>query len=300
MSAFCVRGAPPSKKPREAQPTNYIKMTPDRISLQPVDNLTSLRFYKQVYLDGLKAPLDGMWEYGLIPQAQHLEIFLDGQSIGFVAVNDELVAMQCFIVPEAPLDVATIVKELRSQKVFDQAFAATLDPAFYAACLDIGGSFERHTLLYNYQSRSSEADRSTNLHSFRPISMEEADQTFDFQSTALSLPDAALPWLRGYITDLIEKQHLRVLTDANGTWIGTGEFRVSPTQRDIVDLGVIVSPEWRGQRFATNILKRLVTESIDRHMTPICSTTVDNPSSQKAIERAGFVCDHTIDKVQFD
>jgi len=69
--------------------------------LRPSNSLASLSFYKQAYLDGLKAPLDGMWDVGLVPQAQHHELFVEGQSVGFIAINDEHVAVQCFIGPHA-------------------------------------------------------------------------------------------------------------------------------------------------------------------------------------------------------
>jgi len=275
-------------------------MKPDRISLQPVHDLTSLSFYKQAFLDGLKAPLDGMWDIGLIPQAPHHELFVDGQSVGFIAINDEHVAVQCFIVPEAQHQAVEIVRTLRAKKVFDRAFAATLDPDFYRTCQDLGGSFEVHTLLYEQKGARQPCASTETVHTFRPVHPTEADQTFEFQRLALSLPDPALPWLRGYTTDLIQKQQLRVLLDAKGTWLGTGEFRISPTQLGVVDLGVIVSPEWRGKGYATDILNRLVQEAVEQNMTPICSTTMDNPSSQKAIERAGFSNTHHIDIVRFD
>ena len=81
--------------------------------------------------------------------------------------------------------------------------------------------------------------------------------------------------------------------------MGTGEARVSESQPPFVDLGVITVRRHRGRGVAPHVLGRLKQRCYERDLVPICSTTVENAGSRRAIAKAGFVSGHRILEVGF-
>ena len=59
------------------------------ISFHKCSDLSSLLDLKAHYLQSLVAPMDGMWEVGIINPSPHWEIRMDGEQAGYYAANDE-------------------------------------------------------------------------------------------------------------------------------------------------------------------------------------------------------------------
>jgi len=97
---------------------------------------------------------------------------------------------------------------------------------------------------------------------------------------------------------LIARGELFVLR-RDDRWIGFGECRKSDTQANVTDVGVLVHPEERGRKWASYILSLLVKAGRSDGAKIICSTTVENIASQKAILSAGFVSRNRILVVDF-
>ena len=74
---------------------------------------------------------------------------------------------------------------------------------------------------------------------------------------------------------------------------------MSESQPPFVDLGVITMRPHRGRGVAPHVLGRLKQSCYERELVPICSTTVENASSRRAIAKAGFVSRHRILEVGF-
>ena len=102
----------------------------------------------------------------------------------------------------------------------------------------------------------------------------------------------------GYVDNLISRKELFMVKDSN-TIITTGECRLSDTQLEYADVGVAVNKEHRKKGYATKMLLQLAKEAIMQKRKPICSTTIDNIGSQKAIEKAGFHCSNIIFDMEF-
>ena len=81
--------------------------------------------------------------------------------------------------------------------------------------------------------------------------------------------------------------------------IATSECRWSETQPKYADLGVIVNKKYQGQGIATQILQSQANRVLLANRKPICSTTIDNFASKKAIEKAGFYCSNIIFNINF-
>ena len=184
------------------------------------------------------------------------------------------------------------------QNNLTKAIASTIDPAFLSFCLYRQKKVDVHTYLYELHAPVQPAHAEAKNLDFRLIDASELDSTIAFQQICLGGEDDLSKWLRGYSANLIKRGELYVLYH-NGVKVGLGEFRKSDTQKGIVDLGMMVHPDHRRKGWATYILTLLCAESITQGLRAICSTTVENTGSQKAIERAGFVNRHCIMNITF-
>lgn len=81
--------------------------------------------------------------------------------------------------------------------------------------------------------------------------------------------------------------------------IATCECRMSDSQPSIGDIGIIVHQEFRNKGLATEMLKLQANSILKAGRKPICSTTLDNIASRKAIEKAGFHCSNIIFDIHF-
>jgi len=83
------------------------------------------------------------------------------------------------------------------------------------------------------------------------------------------------------------------------TIVATSECRMSDSQPEIADLGIIVNRDFQGRGLATRIMKIQVNRVLKLGRKPICSTTLDNIASRKAIEKSGFYCSNIIFDINF-
>lgn len=257
-----------------------------------------LQTMKRDYLDGLVAPMDGMWEAGFVGGAPHWEIRSGDDVAGYCAVTSEGVLLQFYV--RLPFIVASpgILNHVISERGVSKAVASTADPAFLSICLDRQKTVTVHTILYQMISKQPE-DRPLSVGiSFDPLEKAALEAAVAFQLSCLDDKDALANWLQSYSGRLIDREELLLLRRGD-EWLGLGEFRRSESQPGVVDLGMMVGPEHRRRGWGTTILSRLATMATAERLRPICSTTVDNQASQQAILRAGFVSCHRMMDVTF-
>ena len=132
--------------------------------------------------------------------------------------------------------------------------------------------------------------------SFDVVEASELEAIAELQRDSLDQDPG--DWLVGYLERLIGRRELYALRVEGEIW-GTGEARMSESQPPFVDLGVITMRPHRGRGVAPHVLGRLKQSCYERELVPICSTTVENASSRRAIAKAGFVSRHRILEVGF-
>jgi len=102
----------------------------------------------------------------------------------------------------------------------------------------------------------------------------------------------------GYTENLVNRKEIYFIKEDDEI-IATSECRWSDTQPEIADLGVIVNNKHQGKGIATQILQLQANSVLKAGRQPICSTTLDNIASRKAIERSGFYCSNIIFDLTF-
>ena len=247
---------------------------------------------KQDYLDGLVAPLDGMW-HSFIEAGQHYKIKENETAVGYCVVNEAAKLLQLVCKNENPEELFKLLVE---QLKLNGAVVATCEFETLSLCLDIHSSLRVNSWMYHLADVvAPHANRLFAGDHFRLLQSEDLQQAVDFCMTAI---DCERTWLESYYAGLIQREEL-FAGFQNGDLIAAGECRPSITQKPYADLGVVVHPEFRSQGIATEILTRLIAICHEKQLTPICSTTPENFGARRAIEKAGFVSQHRVLEIDF-
>lgn len=249
---------------------------------------------RAAYLATLSAPIDGMWET-FIGFADHWEIRRADERIGHFCLGEERRLLQFHVT--APYE--HLARDLFAQAVERSNAGGALVSSFepwLPLCLDGNRDVRVHSLLYHDHHRPEVPLVGFEELTFQTVEEPEREAVEGFVRRCS--PSDPGEWLSGYLECLVAQRALLALR-SGGALLGTGELRVSDSQPPYADLGVIVSPEHRGRGLAPHIL-RLLEERCDRaRLVPICSTTTDNTSAQRAIAKAGFVDRHRLLEVLF-
>jgi RimJ/RimL family protein N-acetyltransferase len=256
------------------------------------DDLADLR---RGYLASLVAPQDGMWE-SLAAMGRQLEIRTAGERAGYFSINGEGRLLQFHVA--APFESAA-VKLFAAVVARDEvkgAMVSTADPLFLGLCLDVQQELRVHTYLYRDHHRGEPALEQGTEASFDVVEAGELEAIAELQRESLDQDPG--DWLVSYLERLIGRRELHALR-LEGEILGTGEARVSESQPPFVDLGVITVRRHRGRGVAPHILGRLKQRCYERELVPICSTTVENSGSRRAIAKAGFVSWHRLLELGF-
>ena len=256
----------------DLEPSSYLQLTPSR----------------KIYLEDTAAPLDGMWEDAFFPTSNHWNIHSDGKLIGYCAVNAEG-ALLGFHVLDPTFEAAAFEHCLDTLEIA-RAFVCTAEPAYLSLCLDKQSRVTVNTIMYEDDPGKAEPSVFPGDSTFRQIEHNEHHIAVKFGVDAIG---ADRDWLSGYYAERIEKNELY------GLWRGemllaAGELRISPSQKDVADVGMIVATPYRKRGIATLVLNQLRYMGRQSGLRLICSTERENIGAQKAILKAGFRATHRI------
>jgi len=268
------------------------------LEIKKLETTSTLSALKAEYFSHTTAPLDGMWHFGFAPMAQHFGFYEHDQLVGFCCINSEGYLLQYYLSPHATTsadDLFALIAQDNSNVIgaISGAFVSTCDLKFLSMCLDNNTSVKVNALMYcGIHEAPSKA---ANL-SLVEASEDQLDIFVDFAAHAIGAPKE---WLTSYFGHLIARQELFGYWE-EGQLVASGECRkFDEHQTEYADLGIIVSPDYRGQGVATEVLRALTLRATSQGLTPMCSTEKTNIAAQKAIAKAGLLTDHRLLQVEF-
>lgn len=248
---------------------------------------------QQEYLGGLSRPIDGMWN-SFVGMADHYKIEENGETKGYCVINADHQLLQ-FHVPHSNDSSAIFTQIIKDLKVTG-AVVSTGDTPFLSLCMDNQKSVSINALLFQTNTATEMGEVTfPDGAEFRLVAMTELENVVDNGVETLG---ADRGWLTGYWTHHINREELF------GLWlgdkiIGTGERRVSDSQKPFADVGMAVAKAHRQQGIATNILRQLHLICREEGRRAICSAVEENIPSQKAIKNAGFISQDRILEIEF-
>ena len=240
------------------------------------DTINSLR--SQLYQE-LTAPIDAMWEILYIGSSQHYLIEDDNRTIGYCCINEEKCLTQIFIIKDYLALMEKVIKELISTDIIKSASLSSNEPVAFNSCLFHSKSVKTNTFCFEHLNQKIEVDTNINI---ELVATDDIPSVKEFLKEQVDMDDTF-----GYTENLVARKEIFMLKESN-IIIATTECRMSDSQPEIADLGIIVNRDFQGKGLATQIMKMQVNRVLEAGRKPICSTTLDNIASRKAIEKSGF------------
>jgi predicted acetyltransferase len=253
------------------------------------DTSPIIEFRKALY-ENFTTAIDSMWEALYIASSESYLIKIENEDIGYCCIDSKRSLTQIYLRNEYDHLMHKVINSLIDSKIIVSAKLSSIEPVSFNACLSNSNSIKKNSFCFQYSNHSQVMTSSLNL---QQAVKEDTETIKTFYKTQVGFDDNF-----GYTENLIQRKELFLLKD-KGMLIGTGECRLSDSQPDFADIGVAVNKTYRGKGVATQILQWLAKRAISVNRNPICSTTIDNIASKKAIEKAGFYCSHIIFDIIF-
>lgn len=248
-------------------------------------------FRDQLYRE-FNAPLDTMWELLYIASAEIHLIQEGAQDIGYCCIDAGNSLNQIYLVDSHKWMMKTVIEELVDSGLITSAKLSSIEPISFNVCLAMAQDVKANTFNYRYSGEQEQQVTDTPMY-LRPIASSDLIKVKLYLKEEIGFEDSF-----GYTKNLLERQEM-YLIEESGELIATGECRLSDTQPEYADVGMIVRQTQRKKGLGAKVLSELASLARSKGRTPICSTTVDNIGSQKAISRSGFYHTSTIFDLSF-
>ncbi len=251
------------------------------IQLEHYDVIEQLRVD---YLRTLVAPMDGMWESTAIAHATFWEIQDQERRAGHFCVDARNYLLRFHLLEDYQAQAQEIFHWIISTYGIQYAMTSTIEPLYFSLCLDVQKSITPQSYLFRDHRR---VELSANLCNtiFRKAEMGELDDIARFYQANT---EGSGEWIEAFLSAHLNRKELFVLYDGQ-TLVATGECIPSQRQLPYADLGMVVAQAYRGRGLGSSMLIQLKQHCYAMGWKPICSCSVDNLASKKAIEKAGFL-----------
>jgi len=235
--------------------------------------------------ENLTAPIDAMWEQLYIASSQHYLIEYNQVINGYCCINSEACLLQMFLLETYSQKAEQMIKALIDSKHIASAKLSSNEPISFNACLALSKSIKANTFCFEHTNVIREIDSTLEL---ALVMAEDIPSVKKFLKEQVGMDDTF-----GYTENLVSRREIFMIKEAD-VIIATSECRMSDSQPEIADLGIIVNRDFQGKGIATQVLQMQANSVLKANKKPICSTTADNIASRRAIEKSGFYCTNII------
>ncbi|MBA2287417.1 MAG: GNAT family N-acetyltransferase [Ktedonobacteraceae bacterium] len=245
------------------------------------------------YLRTLIAPMDGMWESAVIAQATFWEIQDQGRHAGYFCIGSDNDLLRFHLVEDCQVRAQEIFRRVVSTHDIQYAIASTIEPLYFSVCLDMQRGITLHSYLFRDHTRV-DLPAALSKYTFRQAKKSELADIERFYRANTEGPG---DWIGAFVHKRLTREELFGLYDQQ-TLVATGECIPSQKQVPYADLGIVVAQAYRGRGLGSSMLIHLKRHCYAAGWQPICSCAAGNHASKKAIEKAGFISDQRMVKVQ--
>jgi len=258
------------------------------IKTEPTGTIQQLR--EKLY-QKLHAPIDAMWEMLYIASSQHYLIENEKETWGYCCVNDEGCLVQIFLLEAYNSKMDQVIIELINTKLISSARLSSNEPIAFNTCLALAKDTKINTFCFEHVNTLRDIESKLNVES---VTTSDIPSVKAFYKEQIGMDDTF-----GYTENLVSRKELFMIKESD-VILATSECRWSDSQPDIADLGIIVNKDFQGKGIATQVMQLQVNRVLKAGRKPICSTTLDNIASKKAIEKSGFYCSNIIFDIFFE
>ena len=233
----------------------------------------------------LIAPIDAMWELLYIASSQHYLIENNDSTLGYCCINEEGCLIQIYLEEYYCSNMDNVIEELINSGLINSASLSSNEPIGFNSCLFHSKSIKTNTFCFQHLNTPIEVNSTLNV---ELVTTENLPAIKAFYKKQVGMDDTF-----GYTENLVSRKELFMVKELD-VIIATSECRMSDTQPEIADLGIIVNRDHQGKGIATQVMQMQVNRVLKANRKPICSTTLENVASKRAIEKSGFYCSNII------
>ncbi|BCL84474.1 GNAT family N-acetyltransferase [Ktedonobacteria bacterium brp13] len=257
-------------------------------------DLNTIQQLRDDYLRTLVAPADGWWEGAIIAHSTFWMIQDEEQFAGYYCVDADNYLLRFYLLERYQHRAQDIFRWVIATNDIQYAIAGTIEPLYLSLCLDLQVSSTPHVYLF-HDHKHIEPPSNLGISSFRKAEERELNEIMRFYQANI---EGAGEELEAFLRKRLKRAELFV-GYAQQTLITTGECIPSQKQTPYTDLGMVVARSYRGRGVGSFTLMQLKKHCYAAGWKPICSCSVDNHASKKAIEKAGFISEHKMVKITF-
>lgn len=254
-------------------------------------NTSTLEIIKHLKADmkaSLTAPMDDMWENGIIPKGLCYSIQDDARIIGYFVILNGDNLVQFYLSPCFQSLRTGLFKQVINEYAIRKITVGTYDPQFLALTLDLNKPYGINSIIYINQVELPNKESHEHATWSKALPQDQEAVLAYYQ-----LSDLAFPGIDQYNYDLIKNDGL-YLFYAEDQLIGTGEIRFNKAKEDHCHIGMTVATHYRNRGYGYYILKTMKILGEDMNLIVLCGTSMDNLASQKTIAKCGFHAYHKI------
>jgi predicted acetyltransferase len=233
----------------------------------------------------LTAPIDAMWEQLYISSAQPYLIENNGITLGYCCIDAKNCLLQLFLLEESTSKMDLVITSLVESHLVNSASLSSNEPISFNASLNSSKSIQANTFCFQHSNKPIDLK---GVFDVELVSIDNIPAVKEFLKDQVGMDDTF-----GYTENLVSRKEIYMVRESD-IIIATSECRMSDSQPEIADLGIIVNKKYRGNGIATQVMQMQVNRALEANRKPICSTTFDNFSARKAIEKSGFYCSNII------
>ncbi|MDX2415600.1 MAG: GNAT family N-acetyltransferase, partial [Bacteroidales bacterium] len=214
----------------------------------------------------------------------------DGATWGYCCISDEACLLQVFLLEEYTVKMELVIAQLIESKLISSASLSSNEPIAFNACLSLSKSIKINTFCFEHSNKPMDIESALNI---ELVSSDDIPAIKLFLKEEVGMDDTF-----GYTENLVSRKEIFMVKESD-VIIATSECRMSDSQADIADLGIIVNKDYQGRGIASEVMQLQVNRVLETNRKPICSTTLENAAARKAIEKAGFYCSNIIFDIRF-
>jgi predicted acetyltransferase len=248
-------------------------------------NTEAINILRSKLYQKLTAPIDAMWEQLYIGSSQHYLIENNIKAYGYCCINNQNCLVQLFLLEEYNIKMEQVISALVDTKLISSASLSSNEPISFNTCLLLSKSIQPNTLCFEHTNITIDMESTLNVELVTTVDISSVKK---FLKEQVSMDDTF-----GYTENLVSRKEIFMLKE-DEVILATSECRMSDSQPEIADLGIIVNRDFQGKGIATQIMQMQVNRVLKANRKPICSSTLDNAASRKAIEKSGFYCTNII------
>jgi predicted acetyltransferase len=260
------------------------------IAFQKTDKTALINNLRSMLYQKLTAPIDAMWELLYIDSSQHYLITNSDSTIGYCCIDDKDCLIQIFLLEKYNSSMTQVITELIESKLITKASLSSNEPIAFNTCLSLSKDTKVNTFCFEHVNTPRDVESALKV---ELVTTDNILAIKVFLKEQVGMDDTF-----GYTENLVSRKEIFMVQESD-VIIATSEVRISDTQPEIADLGIIVNKEFQGRGIATQVMQLQVNRILKANRKPICSTTLDNIASRKAIEKSGFFCTNIIFDISF-